>query len=165
MFDEYIMVDWSASTEHHNANSNSIWIARALQGGDIACLNPPNRQAAYQITLNYLLAGVTAGRRVLFGVDFAYGYPRGLSNALGLNGQQPPWQLVWEHISGLAGVLAQTDAHNALDTFSIANAMNPAIAAPAIGPFWGRSDWTRQNYIMRQLPETVTVQAKPPTFR
>jgi hypothetical protein len=71
------------------------------------------------------------GRRVLVGLDFAFGYPGGFARALGLDTSRGAWRAVHEHIA-VNVTDAPTNAHNR-DAF--ASACNRRIGAP--GPFWG----------------------------
>lgn len=77
-----------------------------------------------------LLAHVEAGRRVLVGFDFPYGYPAGLAAALGERGR--PWRAVWDRI----GSAIEDDSTNANNRFAVARDLNIAIGGGP-GPFWG----------------------------
>lgn len=86
LFDSYIAVDWSASNQP-TSGQDSIW---SCTGGGVGesrqTINHRTRRAAETWLLDWLTAAVTAGRRVLLGFDFPYGYPAGFAAALKLQG-------------------------------------------------------------------------------
>jgi precorrin-8X/cobalt-precorrin-8 methylmutase len=79
LFDTYVFVDWSAK-DTPAVGRDSIWIATGNHDNSpIRAENVPTRSQA-RLRLAQLLCGaVKHRRRVLVGLDFPYGYPRGLS--------------------------------------------------------------------------------------
>jgi precorrin-8X/cobalt-precorrin-8 methylmutase len=135
LFDTYLIVDWSANSVP-KIGKDSIWIGEAIRtGGRVrvaAPRNPSTRSEACALIAHSLGRHVDAGRRVLFGCDFAYAYPRGFTAALALDGSAPPWSRIWRELARLV-----TDgATNANNRWSVAASMNRRLGAAA-GPFWG----------------------------
>src|SRR5690348_13277441 len=87
LFDAYVMVDWSAAGKPARGK-DSIWICygRRVHGalGRLAIENIPTRHAARERLVTLFAAERAAGRTVLAGFDFAFGYPDGLAARLGL---------------------------------------------------------------------------------
>ncbi len=133
LFDAYVMVDWSSSSVPVQG-ANSIWVAwGSWEGGELieGNANKATRAAAFGFIRDELLAGILANRRVLLGLDFAFGYPRGFATALGLAG--PPWREVLEKFR--IGVEDGPDNNHNRDAF--AGECNAQIAERGPGPFWG----------------------------
>ncbi|MCM2563077.1 molybdopterin guanine dinucleotide synthesis [Lutimaribacter sp. EGI FJ00015] len=133
MFDSFVMVDWSAAGAPRTG-ADSIWLA-VLRDGGLNQHNPPTRAEAEDALRHLLLDEQAAGRRVLAGFDFAFGYPPGLSARLGAAG----WRSVW---SALAARIVD-GAKNANNRFDVGGALNALFDAP--GPFWG-------NGLQRDIP-------------
>ena len=70
-----------------------------------------------------------AGRRVLVGFDFPFGYPAGVAEHL--TGQGAALAL-WEWLAGRV----EDDVRNANSRFHVATEINRRF--PGVGPFWGR---------------------------
>jgi hypothetical protein len=135
-FDAYFMVDWSSSSSPVRGN-DSIWIARGAWQGPLfsagAPINVSTRVEAIALLTAQLTQWVAEEKRVLVGLDFAFGYPSGFAAALGLPASAQPWRAIHEYFA--ANVTdSPTNAHNR-DAF--AEACNSKIGAP--GPFWGCS--------------------------
>src|SRR5207248_2501180 len=98
LFDAYVFVDWSARNVPSPARpcADTIWIGEYAPGDgaprETYC---PTRQGATDHVFRALSRHVAAGRRVLVGFDFPYGYPAGLAAALGLAGPEPAWLRTW----------------------------------------------------------------------
>jgi precorrin-8X/cobalt-precorrin-8 methylmutase len=134
-FDSYLVVDWSANGTPKTGR-DSLWIAHLRPGRPVALDNPPTRHAAMTQIAETLHEEARAGRRVLAGFDFAFGYPAGLAQALGQGGD---WRAVWAHLHDHL-----TDApDNANNRFDLAAALNAHF--PGDGPFWG-------NGLARDIP-------------
>jgi hypothetical protein len=125
------VVDWS-SESRPKTGLDSIWIARATRDGLDEPVNAPTRAAARVRLQRLLLTASEAGRRVLVGIDFPYGYPRGLARALGLTGPEPPWLQVWHEL----GRVIEDDERNVNNRFDVAARFNVRIH-DGPGPFWG----------------------------
>src|SRR5262245_10638030 len=96
-FDRYIVVAWSASSRPKSGRE-SIWLTTvSRQGVTREPINPPTRAAAAAVMAEWLIDECGAGRRVLIGCDFAYGYSAGFAGRAGLTGPEP-WRAVWAHL-------------------------------------------------------------------
>ena len=127
LFDGYAAVDWSANGVPKRGR-DSIWIAVRGWGGTEEPENPPTRADAV-VRIEGLLGRATeAGRRLLCGFDFPFGYPEGTARMLtGRDG----WEAVWSRIAALL----EDGPDNANNRFDAAAALNAAFVGD--GPFWG----------------------------
>ena len=127
LFDGYVAVDWSANGRPKRG-PDSVWIAAGGWGGVPAPENLADRADAV-VRIEALLAAATAaGRRLLLGFDFPFGYPAGTARMLtGRDG----WEAVWARIAELV----EDGPDNANNRFDAAAALNAAFAGD--GPFWG----------------------------
>lgn len=131
LFDTVVIVDWSAKATPSPArpSKDAIWVG-VRRAGHAQSRYFRTRQAA-EVALGDLLEDErTAGRRVLAGFDFAFGYPAGF--AARLTGQDDA-RSVW---AWLAGHIRDTD-RNETNRLQVGGQIN-AVFAPARGPFWGR---------------------------
>ena len=138
LFDTYIMTDWSASDSPGPAEKrpdaekkNNIWIGEAstvdgqLQVTETYCRT---RHRATAILRERIAAELAAGKRVLAGFDFAFGYPQGFARLLtGKDDWQALWAYLAEHL--------QDDELNENNRFELAAQINALL--PGDGPFWG----------------------------
>lgn len=133
LFDEILIVDWSASGVP-NTGADSIWLAD-LSDGPVALTNPSTRAEAVEIISRLIDEATAAGRRLLAGFDFPFGYPEGTAKALTGGG----WSDLWDEI--------EREVHdgpsNANDRFDAAARLNAR--CPGEGPFWG-------NGLKRDIP-------------
>lgn len=127
-FDTVIMVDWSGGNDRGTTpKADAIWfcVARGQAVEDpVYCRN---RQVAEQRITALLDAERAAGRRVLAGFDFAFGYPEGFGRQL--TDSDDPFA-VWEWF---AERVEDTPATN--NRFDLAGEINALF--PGTGPFWG----------------------------
>lgn len=134
LFDAYIMVDWSGSSSP-SSGANSIWLARGGWNGTslaIRTANPRTREAALETLVAW--CDDLQGKRVLLGLDFAFGYPKGFSKAAGLaESDRGPWHAVHTFLG--EHVTDQVDNKN--NMYSVAESVNECIAGGGPGPFWG----------------------------
>jgi molybdopterin-guanine dinucleotide biosynthesis adapter protein len=166
-FDTVIAVDWSARSglSPVRPSADAIWACVAGPSGEAVTYHR-TRAAAEAWLRDVLAAERTAGRRVLAGFDFPFGYPAGFAAAL--TGTATA-RAVWQWLDG-----AVTDgADNGNNRFALADRINAGFASS--GPFWGRpagqvladlSDKKRANYAgnglaERRRVETVATGAKP----
>ena len=127
LFDGYVAVDWSASTEPVDG-ANSIWIAICDPDGPPRLENPDTREAAMEHIKTLLDEATAKGRRLLCGFDFSFGYPEGTARRLtGRDG----WKVVWDQIAG--AIVDRVDNWN--NSFDAAAALNRRFEGE--GPFWG----------------------------
>jgi len=122
VFDAYIAVDWSAWSTPR-IGPNSIWLCSNGSPPE----NPSTRQEATERVHELLQQLVAAGKRVLVGFDFPYGYPRGFADLV-VPDDGPPWRRTWD----LLVRRVRDDPQNANSRFDIAAELNVEG-----GPFWG----------------------------
>jgi precorrin-8X/cobalt-precorrin-8 methylmutase len=122
LFDAYVAVDWSASSRPKRG-ADSIWFCAA----DGEAQNLPTRHEATTALRSVLRRAGAAGRRVLVGFDFPYGYPRGFADLVA-PGEAPAWRRVWDLLSARI----RDNERNANNRFDVAAGLN----APSSGPFW-----------------------------
>jgi hypothetical protein len=121
-FDQILIVDWSAAGTPCRG-ANSIWI-----GSDrAAAINPETRKRAWKMLRCRLSLAQKTGQRVLIGVDFAFGYPSGVSRRV--TGQETALAM-WDHLSALH----QDDDRNGSNYRDIAAQMNRQLGRAV---FWG----------------------------
>ncbi|HEY9040183.1 MAG TPA: gephyrin-like molybdotransferase Glp [Roseovarius sp.] len=128
-FDTVLVVDWSARStpSPERPSADAIWVAVA-RGGAAEC-NYHRTRAGVMRTIHTLLGTeLEAGRRVLVGFDFPFGYPHGFARAL--TGTDDPLTL-WAELAARI----EDGADNANNRFDVARAINADL--PGIGPFWG----------------------------
>ncbi|WP_342068991.1 gephyrin-like molybdotransferase Glp [Yoonia algicola] len=94
-----------------------------------------NRQVAEGWITDFLASETKAGRRVLAGFDFAFGYPKGFGKAL--TGTGDPFA-IWDWFEERV-----QDDPKSNNRFDLAGEINAAFAG--IGPFWG-------NGLQRDIP-------------
>ena len=151
LFHTHIVVDWSARSKPSPAKptKDSIWWAVARIVGGIEVDEPEYVRTRHEAldSLASLIAGeLDAGRRVLVGFDFPFGYPKGVA----------------EHLTGEASALALWDwlaaqikdaPDNANNRYDVAAAINDTY--PGCGPCWGRpSTWDYPTIPMRASART-----------
>ena len=143
LFHTHIVVDWSARSRPSpvQPTKDAIWWAVAHTDGG-AATTPEYARTRHDALrrLARLVAGeLDAGRRVLVGFDFPFGYPSGVA----------------EHLTGHASALVLWDwlaarirdgADNANNRYEVATAINTSY--PGLGPFWGRP----QAWPFRRIP-------------
>jgi precorrin-8X/cobalt-precorrin-8 methylmutase len=133
LFDAYVMVDWSAAGKP-TRGKDSIWLChgRRVRGAvaRLAVENIPTRQAARSRLQALFAEERAAGRAVLAGFDFAFGYPDGLAACLRL--ADPPWRALWD----LLAAEIEDAADNRNNRFAVAARLNARISGGE-GPFWG----------------------------
>ncbi|MEO1638039.1 MAG: gephyrin-like molybdotransferase Glp [Pseudomonadota bacterium] len=122
------MVDWSGGNDRGaTPKKDAIWVCAARDGTAEPAQYMRNRQVAEAWITDFLEAEKAAGRRVLAGFDFAFGYPTGFGRAL--TGSDDPFA-VWDWFSARVA-----DAPEANNRFDLAGEINARF--PGIGPFWG----------------------------
>lgn len=135
LFDTYIFVDWSAANEP-KTGADSIWIGEgSWQDGHFVINepdNPPIRQQAARILAERLLKHVAANRRILVGLDFAYGYPTGFWQALDGDAETADWIGIWQ----ILALSLLDNESNKSNRFKLASKLNGRCGVPP-GPFWG----------------------------
>ncbi len=166
-FDSVIVVDWSASATPSPAkfSADAIWIGVRNALGQSTRYHRTRAQAEAAL-VQVLHHELKAGRRVLAGFDFPFGYPDGFAAAL--TGTTAP-HAVWEWLAD-----AVSDGpNNQNNRFLVAQDINRRFAAA--GPFWGRPaalnlpdlpatkmvDYPGLGFAERRLVETRVPRAQP----
>jgi precorrin-8X/cobalt-precorrin-8 methylmutase len=141
MFDDVIIVDWSAAATPRRGK-DSIWIAhvqRESPRGHELLVNPPTRQAAIDVLVETIERLRGEQRKVVVGVDFSLGYPRGTAEVLAT-----AYHYQVERASDLAPLvithLLNDDADNSNNRFEVADAINRATGQAL---FWGKPSSAR----------------------
>ncbi len=161
LFHTHIVVDWSARSEPSpkRKSRDSIWWAVARIGDGIEVAEPEYVRTRHEAleSLTRLIAGeLNAGRRVLLGFDFPFGYPAGVA----------------KHLTGKASAIALWDwiaaqikdaPDNANNRYGVAAAINTAY--PGVGPFWGRPGTWDYPTIPVRASERTEQNAHPPERR
>lgn len=133
LFDNYIMVDWSASTKPNTGN-DSIWIGLLRRDVRLQLrfeyLNPPTRLQAFNHIVELLQGFNKRGDKTLIGFDFSLGFPQGTAQALKLDGE--PWQAMQNFLA--KEIIDKADNSN--NRFSVASKINRLISNGPF-PFWG----------------------------
>jgi len=134
LFDDYVMVDWSASS-HPRTGKDSIWIASGawhevtLDVHEPA--NPPTRHAAMDHIDHLVEQSLDAGRRIVIGFDFPFSYPAGLTTlAPAVFGRGPPWRAMWRTLTERI----RDDPDNTNNRWEVAEALNRDTGCRL---FWG----------------------------
>ncbi|MGI1662877.1 molybdopterin guanine dinucleotide synthesis [Palleronia sp. KMU-117] len=127
-FDTVVMVDWSAAARAPRRPRPDAIFAAVARGGQVA----PAEYLGHRLDAEGWIAALIdderrAGRRLLVGFDFPFGYPRGFSRAL--VGRSDPFVL-WDWLDARI-----VDTPGANNRFEVAGAINAHF--PGIGPFWG----------------------------
>ena len=136
LFDAYIIVDWSAAAKPVTG-ANSIWVGILARDARLkfqfTSVNPKTRLEARKFIGDMAEKLIKRGDRVLIGFDFAFGYPVGTADAIGLTKSgKAPWQAMHDHLA--SKVKEREDNSNA--RFALAAGMNYAITKGP-HPFWG----------------------------
>jgi molybdopterin molybdotransferase len=135
-FETFLMVDWSGGNDRGAApKKDAIWVCAARGGVAETPLYMRNRQVAEDWITDFLASETKAGRRVLAGFDFAFGYPKGFGTAL--TGTDDPFA-IWDWFAERV-----QDEPKFNNRFDLAGEINAAFAG--IGPFWG-------NGLQRDIP-------------
>jgi precorrin-8X/cobalt-precorrin-8 methylmutase len=133
------MIDWSAASSPARAGAaDSIWFGFGQWNGNTFSAVSYEQQltrADARTRLAALLAGWQKDqRRVLVGLDFAFGYPKGTAAALGLQGSA--WKAIHDAIANSVSDNAQ-NTHTGAQFASDCNGR--VLPAGQPGPFWGCS--------------------------
>ena len=135
LFDGYVAVDWSASGIPKRGK-DSIWIAIRGWSGTEEPENPEMRAKAVVRIETLLESATLAGRRLLCGFDFPFGYPVRTARMLT---DRDGWEAVWSRIADVI----EDSPNNENNRFDAAAKLNSAVGAE--GPFWG-------NGLRRDIP-------------
>ena len=126
-FDTIVIVDWSSGNDRGaTPKKDAIWAAVASQDMPQDPVYLRNRQVAQVWLTELFTREIRAGRRVLAGFDFPFGYPAGFAQAI--TGHTDPLVL-WDHF---AHHLYDSPGKN--NRFALAAQLNARL--PGHGPFW-----------------------------
>ena len=146
-FDSFAVVDWSAastlSPEH--PSKDAIWKGIVRTGGAPETIYCRGRQEAEAKIAALIATEQRAGRRLLLGFDFPFGYPMGFAKRV--TGSDDPFTL-WDW---LAERITDT-AENENNRFEVAEEINAAFDEP--GPLWGKTHkdrWPGVPYTKREV--------------
>ncbi len=145
LFDTIVIVDWSASARPtpKRPSADAIWIGTASDGGETTTYCR-TRAAAEAMLVTLLDAEAAAGRRVLAGFDFPFGYPEGFAHRLT---GSPRAGAVWNWLERNL----RDGPDNSNTRFPLAASINASFGGR--GPFWGRP----RHLVLPHLPETKDV--------
>jgi len=130
-FDRVAVLDWSAASGRRQG-ADSIWLAVAGVD-DLRISNLPTRSEAESASMNIISSTLAEGRRLLLGIDVAFGYPAGFARALTGRDAAPA---VWDWLAERVGDDAQARSNHP----RVAAAINERLSGAAgAGPFWGTS--------------------------
>ncbi|MEL7091052.1 MAG: gephyrin-like molybdotransferase Glp [Pseudomonadota bacterium] len=130
-FDTCVVVDWSAGKRSPaRPSKDAIWACVARGGAAEDPVYHRNRLEAEAWIVDLIRAEQAAGRRVLIGFDFPFGYPRGL--AARVTGSADPFAL-WDWLAARI----TDDAAGTNNRFEVAEELNSFFDGP--GPFWGKT--------------------------
>ncbi len=136
IFDTFLMVDWSGGNDRGaTPKKDAIWACTARGGVADAPVYMRNRQVAEDWITDVLRREAQAGRRVLAGFDFAFGYPAGFGKTL--TGTDDPFA-IWDWFAERV-----EDDPKSNNRFDLAGEINAKF--PGTGPFWG-------NGLQRDIP-------------
>ncbi len=126
-FETVVMVDWSGGNDTGPApRTDAIWVCVARDGRAEEPVYLRNRRVAEDWLAALFEAEREAGRRVLAGFDFPFGYPSGFAEAI--TGQPNPfalWSWLQERIE---------DSPKTNNRFDLAGEINRRFGGQ--GPFW-----------------------------
>ena len=159
LFQTHVVVDWSARSKPSpkRKSKDAIWWAAARVTRHGVRVGEPayarTRHEALDRLGRLIASEADAGRRVLVGFDFPFGYPKGVAG----------------HLAGRASALALWDwlaaqiedgSDNDNNRYEVAAAINREY--PGIGPFWGRpSAWDFPTIPLRASARTAQAQHPP----
>ena len=162
LFDTHIVVDWSARSKPgpKKPTKDSIWWAVARIAGGVAVEKPAYARTRHEALegLARLIAGeLDAGRRVLAGFDFPFGYPAGVAERL--TGKACALAL-WDWLA--AQIEDGPDNDN--NRYRVAAAINDKYQG-VVGPCWGRpAKWDHPTIPLKKSERTCR-EPHPPERR
>ena len=143
LFDGYVAVDWSANGKPKRGPA-SLWIAIEGWGATQTPENPATRVEAIARLESLLNQATGAGKRLLLGFDFPFGYPAGTARML--TGRDD-WEAVWSRIAEVV----EDGPDNSNNRFFAAASLNSAFAGD--GPFWNHPPTWKVPGLPRHKPD------------
>lgn len=148
LFQAYIVVDWSAAAKP-TTGPDSVWVGVMKRNVRFQMAfeahNPATRAEAEKLIEAQLQELKRKGERVLVGVDFPLGFPRGTARALKLEG--PPWRAMFDFLSREVKDKPTNDNNR----FQVAAKMNRLMTGEAF-PFWGAPARDAQTTLSAKRP-------------
>lgn len=150
LFGAYVIVDYTAA-EGKKTGESSMWIG--VMKRDVRfrlsyeAHNPATRAEGLTLLRTILADLKKRGDRVLLGVNFALGFPRGTADRLQLKGT--PWEAMWDFLA--KNVVDKPD--NANNRFQVAAKMNRLMTDEAY-PFWGCPKNAAQKWLSTLKPDS-----------
>ncbi len=131
-FDSVLVVDWSAASSRAPArpSKDAIWLGFVEAGAPQSPIYCRSRIEAEATIAAIMEAERAAGRRLLAGFDFPFGYPAGVARRV--TGGEDPLDL-WDWLAARI-TDSETGANN---RFDVAEMLNALWDCP--GPFWGKT--------------------------
>lgn len=132
-FDYFMSIDWSSRAKPSSAKptKDAIWVGEGTATGRVNAKYFRTREACVVYVEQRLARLLKAGKRVLVGWDFVFGYPKGLAKALKIK-KKPAWKNIWKLINRLIN----DGDDNANNRFTVGAELNRRISVGS-GPFWG----------------------------
>ena len=158
IFDTHIVVDWSARSKPSpvRPSRDSIWWAAVRAGHALKPRYLRTRHDAVESLAAFVAGELDAGRRVLAGFDFPFGYPAGVAERLtGEASALAVWDWLAERI--------EDEPDNGNNRFAVAEEMNRCW--PGVGPFWGRPQAWRYPQIPVRARDRTCRDGHPPERR
>lgn len=133
-FDSFAVVDWSSGNDTGpRPRKDAIWAGALLGGREFEPIYFRNRSRVSSWLKETIAEETAAGRRLLVGFDFPFGYPKGFaSHVTGSSDPLAIWALYRERL---------TDTPKSNNRFALAGELNALF--PGVGPFWfngGKTD-------------------------
>ncbi len=126
-FDSFAVVDWSSANDRgKQPKKDAIWAGAILGGEEQEPVYLRNRDVAFEWLKSLITSEKKAGRRLLIGFDFPFGYPQGFARQV--TGTSDPLTL-WAYYRDR---LVDTPSYNS--RFELAGEINARF--PGKGPFW-----------------------------
>lgn len=126
-FDSFAMLDWSSGNDTGpRPRRDAIWLGCVRGGVEDAPRYLRNRVEAEAALVALIEAERAAGRRLLIGCDFPFGFPAGFARRL--TGREDPLA-VWDWLEARI-----EDGPRANNRFDLAGGINALF--PGVGPFW-----------------------------
>lgn len=150
LFGAYVIVDYTAA-EGKKTGESSMWIG--VMKRDVRfrlsyeAHNPATRAEGLTLLRTILADLKKRGDRVLLGVNFALGFPRGTPARLQLKGT--PWEAMWDFLA--KNVVDKPDNTN--NRFQVAAKMNRLMTDEAY-PFWGCPKNAAQKWLSTLKPDS-----------
>ncbi len=141
-YDSFAIVDWSGGNDSGpRPKRDAIWLGLVRAGVEETPRYLRNRLEAEAALTELIEVELSAGRRLMLGFDFPFGYPSGFAEAL--TGQACPFA-IWEWLETRI-----SDSPKANNRFDVAGEVNRMFGGT--GPFWGNA---RPKHDVAGLPRT-----------